>query len=115
MQRHHRHQDVPNTPRDASIRPTHPSPHVNVVPSVTPGPVSRFGVDRCRPEEDSGAQPVHLRDFTDPYSRPIHAPSNHHQEVTGTPVGTRVGLDAWALLAVVGGRAFVGEEDTVQG
>jgi hypothetical protein len=77
--------------------------------------VSRFGVDRCRPEEDSGAQPVHLRDFTDPYSRPIHAPSNHHQEVTGTPVGTRVGLDAWALLAVVGGRAFVGEEDTVQG
>ena len=89
MQRHHRHQDVPNTPRDASIRPTHPSTHVNVVPSVTPGPVSRFGVDRCLPEEDSGAQPVHLRDFTDPYSRPIQSPSGGHGNAGGYAGGSR--------------------------
>ena len=109
MQRHHRHQDVPNTPRDASIRPTHPSPHVNVV--STPGPCRVLALTDASPRKTPVPSPsIFVTSLT-----LTHAPSNHHQEVTGTPVGTRVGLDAWALLAVVGRRAFVGEEDTVQG
>ena len=89
MQRHHRHQDVPNTPRDASIRPTHPSPHVNVVRSVTPGPCRVLALTDASPRKTPVPRPVHLRDFTDPYSRPIQSPSGGHGNAGGYAGGSR--------------------------
>ena len=78
--------------------------------------VSRFGVDRCLPEEDSGAQPVHLRDFTDPYSRPIQSPSGGHGNAGGYAGGSRrVGSTGSRRQAGVRGERrhgrYKGEED----